>query len=69
MALIAVCASFPASAQYLPPPLIFVPPPAQEYAAPKQSPKPAQPDRSKLSDAPADAKPKGHYQGRLFIPD
>ena len=69
MALVSVCTPFPASSQYFPPTLIIVPPPAQEYAAPKQAPKPAQRDSPKPPDTSADAKPKGHYQGRSFIPD
>ncbi|HEY1862727.1 MAG TPA: hypothetical protein VGG77_03365 [Roseiarcus sp.] len=68
LALVTVCAPLPASGQYFPPPLIIVPPPAQDYAAPRPAPKPP-PDKPKPPNtAPADA-PKGHYQGRTFIPD
>ena len=69
VALVSVCTPFPASSQYFPPTLIIVPPPAQEYAAPKQAPKRAQRDSPTPPDTSADAKPKGHYQGRSFIPD
>jgi hypothetical protein len=68
LALLAICAPLPASGQYFPPPLIIVPPPTQDYGAPKPAPKPL-PDKPKLSNTvPPDA-PKGHYQGRTFIPD
>jgi hypothetical protein len=68
-ALVAFAAPLPAAGQYFPPPLIIVPPPAQNYAIPKPAPKPP-PDKPKPSNTPPppDA-PKGHYQGRTFIPD
>ncbi len=68
-ALVAFAAPLPAAGQYFPPPLIIVPPPAQDYAIPKPAPKP-QPDKPKPSNtvAPPDG-PKGHFQGRTFVPD
>jgi hypothetical protein len=71
LALVAMSAAFlPASGQYFPPPLIIVPPPAQDYATPKLASKPPPPDKPKPpADTPADGKPKGHYQGRTFVPD
>ena len=68
LAFVAFAAPLPATAQYFPPPLIIVPPPAQDYAAPRPAPKP-QPDKAKPFDAPLPDGPKGHYQGRTFIPD
>jgi hypothetical protein len=67
LALVALGAPLPAIGQYLPP-LIIVPPPAQDYAAPRPAAKPP-PDKPKPSDTPAPDGPKGHYQGRTFIPD
>jgi hypothetical protein len=67
LALVAVAAPLPAAAQYLPP-LIIVPPPAQDYAAPRPAPKPA-PDKPKPPDTPPPAKRAGHYQGQTFVPD
>jgi hypothetical protein len=69
LALIALGGTFPASAQYFPPPLIIVPPPAQSYATPKPAPRMPPPAKPKPADAPVDANPKGHYQGRTFVPD
>jgi hypothetical protein len=67
VAAVAFAAPLPAAGQYFPP-LIIVPPPAQDYAAPRPKPQPP-PDKPKPSNAvPPDA-PKGHYQGRTFIPD
>lgn len=63
-------APFPASGQYFPPPLIIVPPPAQNYALPpKPAPKPPPPDKPKPPDTPTQAKPTGHYEGRTYVPD
>ena len=67
LALVAFAAPLSAAAQYFPP-LIIVPPPAQDYAAPRPAPKP-QPDKAKPSDTSLQDGPKGHYQGRTFIPD
>jgi hypothetical protein len=68
LALVAVSAPLPAAAQYLPP-LIIVPPPAQNYAAPRPAPKPP-PDKPKpAADTPPPAKRAGHYQGQTFVPD
>ncbi len=68
LALVAFAAPLPATAQYFPPALIIVPPPAQNYATPKPAPKPP-PDKPKPADATAPDGPRGHYQGRTFIPD
>jgi hypothetical protein len=69
LALVAFAASAPATAQYFPPALIIVPPPAQNYAAPKPAPKPP-PDKPKpAAEMPPPAKPTGHYQGQTFVPD
>jgi hypothetical protein len=67
LALLASAAPLPATAQYFPPMLIIVPP-AQNYAAPKPALNPA-PDKQKPAEAPSPDGPKGHYQGRTFIPD
>ena len=69
LALVAFAAPVPATAQYFPPALIIVPPPAQNYAAPKPAPKPP-PDKPKpAAVTPPPAKPAGHYQGQTFVPD
>ena len=68
-ALVTLAAPLPAAGQYFPPPLIIVPPPAQDYAIPKPAPKPP-PDKPKPPNTPPPPDgPKGHYQGRTFIPD
>jgi hypothetical protein len=67
LALLAIAPPLTASGQWLPP-LIIVPPPAQDYAAPRPAPKPP-PDKPKPADTPPPDAPKGHYQGRTFIPD
>jgi len=61
-----VGASFPACGQFIYPPVLVVPPPAQSYVAPKPVSRPP-PDKPKPADAPA--KPGGHYEGRTFVPD
>jgi hypothetical protein len=69
IALVAIGAPLPASAQYFPPVLVIVPPAAQNYATPKAAPKPP-PDRPKsAADTDPSARPKGHYQGQTFVPD
>jgi hypothetical protein len=69
LALIALGAPLPAAAQYFPP-LIIVPPPAQDYSMPKPAPRPPPPVRTRSpSDAPPQPKPKGHYEGRTYVPD
>jgi len=68
-ALVAVDGVFPVSGQYLPPPLIVVPPPAQDYSMPRPASKPLPPDKSKPVDNPPQARPGGRYQGRTFVPD
>ena len=67
LALVAFAAPAPATAQYFPPVMIIVPP-AQDYGAPKPAPNPA-PDKPKSAEASSPGGPKGHYQGRTFIPD
>jgi hypothetical protein len=70
LALVAFVAPFPASAQYFPPILMVVPPPAQNYANPKPAPKPQQPPKpNPAADIPPPAKQTGHYQGQTFVPD
>lgn len=70
LALVAVGAPFPAFGQYFPPPLIVVPPPAQEYARPKPAPEPSLPKpRPPRDAAPQEPKATGHYQGRTYVPD
>ena len=69
VALIAFGAPFPAFGQFSYPPLIVVPPPAQEYAAPKPAPEASRPAKPK---PPADTPPQtrgGHYEGRTYVPD
>jgi hypothetical protein len=70
LALIALGAPLPAAGQYFPPPLIIVPPPAQDYAIPKPAPRATPPDRTRPpADTPQQPKPKGHYEGRTYVPD
>ena len=68
LTLVAFGAPLPASGQYLPP-LIIVPPPAQNYAVPKPAPKPSADKPKPTADVPPPAKPAGRYQGRTFVPD
>jgi hypothetical protein len=68
LALAAICAPLPVAGQYFPPPLIIVPPPTQNYAAPRPAPKPP-PEKPKPPDTPPQAKPTGHYEGRTYVPD
>ena len=69
LAMVAFAAPLPATAQYFPPALIIVPPPAQNYATPRPAQKPP-PDKPKpTADTPPAAKPAGHYQGQTFVPD
>lgn len=69
LALVAFGAPFPAFGQYFPPPLIVVPPQAQEYARPRPAPEPPPPRPSPPNDVAPQAKPTGHYQGRTYVPD
>ena len=69
LALVAFATPFPASAQYFPPILMVVPPPAQNYANPKPAPKSQPPKPKPADDIPPPAKPAGHYQGQTFVPD
>jgi hypothetical protein len=69
LALFAFGASFPACGQFIYPPVLVIPPPAQNYAAPKPASRPP-PDKLKPADTPPNqAKPAGHYEGRTFVPD
>ena len=61
-----VGAPFPACGQFIYPPVLVVPPPAQSYGAPKAASRPP-PDKPKPPDT--QAKPGGHYEGRTFVPD
>ena len=70
LALIALGAPLPAAAQYFPPPLIIVPPPAQDYSMPQPASRPPPPVRTRPpADTPPQPKPKGHYEGRTYVPD
>jgi hypothetical protein len=70
LALVAFAAPFPACGQFIYPPLVIVPPAAQDYATPKPAPKPPPPLKPKLpADPPPQAKPAGHYQGQTYVPD
>jgi hypothetical protein len=71
LALVALGAPLPAVGQYFPPPLIIVPPPAQNYAMPKSAPKPPPRAEPKLpADTPPQPNPtSGHFQGRTYVPD
>jgi hypothetical protein len=67
LALFALAAPFPASAQFFYPPIVIVPPPpAESYGAPKPKPPP---DKPKAADSPTQARPAGHYEGRTWVPD
>jgi hypothetical protein len=68
LALVAFGAPFPACGQFFYPPVIIVPPPAQDYATPKPAPKPP-PPKPKAADTAPQAKPTGHYEGRVYVPD
>jgi hypothetical protein len=61
-------APFPACGQFIYPPVFVVPPPAQDYGAPKPVYRPP-PDKQKPADAPPQAKSGGHYEGRTWVPD
>jgi hypothetical protein len=68
LAVVACAAPLSATAQYFPPVMIIVPP-AQDYAAPRPTPK-SPPDRPKpAAETPSPAKQAGHYQGQTFVPD
>lgn len=71
LALIGFGAPLPAYGQYFPPPLIVVPPPAQDYAAPRQAPdraRPARPNPQPQAETPPQTR-GGHYEGRTYVPD
>jgi hypothetical protein len=69
LALVAIGAPLPASAQYFPPVMIIVPPAAQDYTTPKAAPKPP-PDKPKpAANTSSPTKPAGHYQGQTFVPE
>ncbi len=63
-----VGAPFPACGQFIYPPVFDVPPPAQDYGAPRPASRPPL-DKPKPADSPAQAKPPGHYEGRTYVPD
>jgi hypothetical protein len=67
VALLAFGAPLPASAQFNYP-MIIVPPPAENYVAPKPAPTAPPPEKAKPAERPADApNPGDHsqcYQGR-----
>ena len=68
LALFAIGAPRPADAQFFYPPIVIVPPPpAQDYGAPPNPKQP--PDKPRPADSPAQAKPAGHYEGRVWVPD
>ncbi|HEY1783399.1 MAG TPA: hypothetical protein VGG79_23770 [Roseiarcus sp.] len=69
LALVAFGAPFPAFGQYFPPPLIIVPPQAQEYARPRPRAEPPPPKPGPPGDAAPYVKPTGHYEGRTYVPD
>ena len=60
-------APLPACAQFIYPPVLVVPPPAQNYT-PKPVYRPP-PDKSKPAETPAPAARGGHYEGRTWVPD
>jgi len=60
LAPVAFGAPFPDSGQYFPPTLISVPPPAETYAHDEARPEGRRPTRPQ---------PKGHYEGRTYLPD
>ena len=63
LALVAFGAPFSAFGQYFPPPLIVVPPPAQEYARPRPAPEPPPPKPSPPNDAAPQAEADGALPG------
>jgi len=69
LALVAFAVPFPACGQFFYPPVIIVPPPAQNYAIPKPSPLLQSPKPKPPADSPPQAEPAGHYQGQTFVPD
>jgi hypothetical protein len=71
LALAALSAPVPAFGQYFPPPLIIVPPPAQEYVTPRPGLKSQQPAKPKPPDSarPQTKSGGGHYEGRTYVPD
>ena len=70
VALLAFGAPLPARAQFSYP-MIIVPPPAQNYVAPKLAPKAPPPEKPRPADKPADASNPGDasqcYQGRTKV--
>ncbi|HZZ23162.1 MAG TPA: hypothetical protein VFE60_11560 [Roseiarcus sp.] len=69
LAVVAFATPFPACGQFIYPPLVIVPPPAQDYATPKPGLKPPSPKPKPQTDTPPPAKSTGHYQGQTFVPD
>ena len=68
LGLIALGAPLPAAGQYFPP-LIIVPPPAQDYSMPKPAPRPPPSKPRPPPDTPPQPKSTGHYEGRTYVPD
>jgi hypothetical protein len=71
VALIALGGPLPAYGQFVPP-LIIVPPPAQQYyGAPSPVPEPTRPARPKpqADTPPPTPTRRGHYEGRTYVPD
>jgi hypothetical protein len=68
LGLFAAGAPFPAFAQFIYPPVLVVPPPAENYMTPKLVPR-SSPDKSKPAQTPTQTKPGGHYEGRTYVPD
>jgi hypothetical protein len=66
---IALGATCPAWGQFMSNyPVIIVPPPAQNYATPKPTPKRAAPDKPKPPpDSAQDPPVRPHYQGRTLV--
>ena len=71
LALVAFGAPFPAFGQYFPPPLIVVPPQAQEYARPRPAPdhhrRPNQGRQATMR--PRRRNRRGTTEGRTYVPD
>jgi hypothetical protein len=69
LVLLAFGAPLPACGQFIYPPLVIVPPAAQNYATPKPAPRPPPPKLTPPAGTPPQAKPAGHYEGRTYVPD
>ncbi len=60
-------APLPACAQFFYPPIVVVPPPAQNYPV-KPANRPP-PDKTRPADTSTPASRGGHYEGRTWVPD